>query len=120
MIYVDDLTACIPNKKWRYEWSCHLFSDSSVEELHKFAKKLGLRKSWFQDSTLPHYDLTKNKRGVAMRAGATPCSRQKLIGTLLAFQKKKLDAGYCLKREDEQHCVHWWDGGKCCSCGHGE
>lgn len=29
-----------------------------------------------------------------------------------------IDEGYCAKREDKQHCVHWWDCGKCCSCGH--
>lgn len=37
----------------------HLISDESIEELHKFAKKLGLKRSWFQDHKKhPHYDLT--------------------------------------------------------------
>lgn len=23
----------------------------------------------------------------------------------------------CPKREDEIHCVHWWEGEPCCDCG---
>jgi hypothetical protein len=28
------------------------------------------------------------------------------------------DEGACSAREDGVHCVHWWDGEPCCSCGH--
>jgi hypothetical protein len=24
--------------------------------------------------------------------------------------------GYCIKRDDETHCLHWWEGEKCCNC----
>jgi len=27
------------------------------------------------------------------------------------------DDEHCPKRADETHCVHWWDGEACCSCG---
>lgn len=29
-----------------------------------------------------------------------------------------VEEGYCEKREDETHCVCWWEGEACCSCGH--
>ena len=70
MIYVDSLRSCIPNHKWRWNESCHLFADS-LEELHEFALKLGLKRSYFQaGSIVPHYDLTANKRKEAVKKGA--------------------------------------------------
>ena len=30
----------------------------------------------------------------------------------------KLSDGWCPKREDELHCVCWWDAEPCCSCGY--
>lgn len=77
-VYVDDsnIPAAVRNgprvhdSKW-----CHLFSDTSDEELHAFAARIGLRRAWFQnpDSTLQvhrHYDLTIGKRRQAVAAGA--------------------------------------------------
>lgn len=61
-VYVDDITPCIPNANWRWSKSCHLIADT-VDELHQFAKQIGMRRSWFQDDRrLPHYDLTENRR----------------------------------------------------------
>jgi len=60
----------VPNAFWRYRQSCHLFSDDNLPELHAFAHKLGLRREWFQDRDLPHYDLTARKRAAALLAGA--------------------------------------------------
>ncbi len=79
IIYVDPLFFCIPNPRWRYNKSCHLFSvnDPGNIELHKFAKEIGLRKSWFQNSKFfPHYDLTSNKRLSAVRNKAVECDRK--------------------------------------------
>lgn len=46
------------------------------------------------------------------------------LSDFLCFMKAKEEQeliirkrdGYCPLREDEQHCEHWWDGGKCCGC----
>ena len=72
MIYVDQ--AKIPaevrngSKIHTSEWS-HLTADT-IEELHRFAVKIGLRRSWFQDDGIhPHYDLTAGKRWQAIRTG---------------------------------------------------
>lgn len=78
-IYVDELKAYAQRAQpgaERYfgngKQSCHMFTDGDLEELHQFAARIGLRRSWFQNhATLPHYDLTPRRRRLAMRAGAT-------------------------------------------------
>lgn len=69
MIYIDALKACTPKKGWRWNSSCHMFADS-LEELHEFAERIGMRRAWFQNKKLPHYDLTANRRQLALRNGA--------------------------------------------------
>ena len=29
------------------------------------------------------------------------------------------EEGHCESRDDKTHCNCWWDGARCCSCGHG-
>lgn len=78
-IYVDALFPCIKNKNWRYNESCHLVGDTE-EELHSFAKKLGLKRQWFQQRhKLSHYDLNKSKRAKAVEMGAIEVSRKKIV-----------------------------------------
>jgi hypothetical protein len=80
-VYVDDahIPATIRNGPARHTstW-CHLFADTQ-DELHAFAARLGLRRSWFQPgparrdgspSPYWHYDLTARKRQQALRLGA--------------------------------------------------
>jgi len=67
MIYVDKLRNW-PNKKAKW---CHLLSDEGEEELHTFAKRIGLRRKWYQGQRdLPHYDLSPGFREKAVEAGA--------------------------------------------------
>lgn len=67
MIYVDDLV----DYGWRLGPSCHMWTDSEdLEELHKFAELIGLKRSWFQDKRLKHYDLVESKRKLAVANGA--------------------------------------------------
>ena len=68
-VYVDPMSKCIRSKKWRYDSACHLIGDTAAE-LHAFAASLGLKRTWFQNSLLPHYDLTRNKRRQAVKLGA--------------------------------------------------
>jgi hypothetical protein len=54
-----------------YYTFCHLTADTK-EELISFAEQLGLREEYIQESrngTL-HFDLTKNKRFLAIKLGA--------------------------------------------------
>jgi hypothetical protein len=79
-VYVDDsnIQATVPNGRVQHtsRWS-HLFADTQ-EELHEFAEKLGLRRSYFQGGPehgrLWHYDVTEGKRWQAIRLGAQPVS----------------------------------------------
>jgi len=77
-VYVDELLGCRRNKNWPYDESCHLLADS-VDELHGFAENLRLKRSWFQNKSLPHYDLTSGMRARAVRAGAVEIDRKMLI-----------------------------------------
>lgn len=65
--------------------SCHLTS-SSLDELHVFAARLGLRREWFQEHPIAsHYDLTPSKRALALHYGAVFVSaRQQSIARRVA------------------------------------
>lgn len=42
-----------------YDYKGHMVSDKSLDELHQFARQMGLRRDWFQNHPVhPHYDLT--------------------------------------------------------------
>jgi hypothetical protein len=80
-IYVDNTR--IPARVGRTtgRWS-HLTADT-IDELHTFAERIGLRRSWFQTCKRKcgpegqpcphwHYDVTDSKRTEALVAGAQP------------------------------------------------
>lgn len=78
-VYVDPLQPTPKSKQWPYGSACHLYADSD-EELHDFARRLGLLPAWFQDHhTLPHYDLTAGKRRHAMKAGAKSATMRETV-----------------------------------------
>lgn len=64
-IYVDPLI----DHGWRLGPSCHMFA-SSLDELHAFAARLGLKRVWYQEERVPHYDLTARVRARAVLLGA--------------------------------------------------
>jgi len=77
MIYVDEMGPCLANRNWRWHENCHLFCDGDLEKLHAFAKRIGLKRAWFQDnSDLPHYDLTRPMRDRAVANGASQVDRK--------------------------------------------
>jgi hypothetical protein len=80
-VYVDPLMACVPNKQWPWNRSCHMVADT-LEELHAFAEALGLKRAWFQSAErhkLAHYDLTIGRREKAVRKGAIELSRHEFV-----------------------------------------
>lgn len=89
-VYVDN--ARIP---WRGKLWCHLVADS-VDELHLFASRLGLRRSWFQKfATYPHYDVTVECRKNALALGAFEGTRPQIItcGRQMKFQLLEANIG---------------------------
>lgn len=80
-IYVDPLFKATPRtvKAQRHGRSwCHLITDGDLEELHEFAEKIGLKRSYFQRAIIPHYDLTPSKRALAVKEGAIEKSANEL------------------------------------------
>lgn len=70
-VYVDDMRMPARVGRVSARWS-HLTADTD-EELHAFARRLGLKRTWFQDHAIPrfrHYDVTDTKRREAIRLGA--------------------------------------------------
>ena len=61
-------------------WS-HLVSDTSYDELHEFAERLGIPRRAFQGD---HYDLPEEMRDSAIDLGAEPVEGRELIRRLLA------------------------------------
>jgi hypothetical protein len=68
-VYVDQYPEWlgVPDK---WKGGGHLFA-TDLEELHAFAKSIGLRREWYQGEDFPHYDLTARKRKLAFQSGAT-------------------------------------------------
>ena len=73
-IYVDTIK--------RYdsgEW-CHMAVDGTLDELHEFAQRIGLKREWFQDHpVVKHYDLRASKRKLAIEHGAIEVSNCHLV-----------------------------------------
>lgn len=82
-IYVDPLAYARQRVVGvRVDYWCHMATDSAdLEELHRFAQSIGLKREWFHNSglTVPHYDLTPNKRERAVAAGAVEVSAKELF-----------------------------------------
>ncbi|MBN7458585.1 DUF4031 domain-containing protein [Mycobacteroides abscessus subsp. abscessus] len=69
-VYVDDMRMSARVGRIQARWS-HLQADTD-DELHEFAERLGLKRSWFQKpgTAIAHYDVTDSKRAEAIRLGA--------------------------------------------------
>lgn len=91
MICVDPLTKN-PNPKSKI-WveSCHLVTDNGdYDKLHRFAERIGLKRKWFQeDASLPHYDLTANKRRRAVMYGAKQITKRELVAIIQRSREAK-------------------------------
>lgn len=66
---------------WRDRMWCHLISDTSLDELHSFAAKLGVPERGFQGD---HYDLPHDLRVQAIEHGAREVSSREIILALRA------------------------------------
>ena len=73
IVYVDD--AYIPYGRMIM---CHMIADTE-EELHEMARKIGMKREWFQTGSVWHYDVSLNKRAKAVLYGAVEVSTKELI-----------------------------------------
>lgn len=93
-VYVDNVRV-----EWRGRRWCHLVADS-IDELHDFAKELGLQRAWFQHAaSYPHYDVTVEVRARALERGAFAGSRMQIM---TCARKLKAELGQPRPRSPEQ------------------
>lgn len=79
---------------WRYGRMvmCHMFADT-YEELHAMADKIGVARRWFQDhARLPHYDVCKSKRILAIKLGAIEATKEFTVEMMRKHETKQQEA----------------------------
>src|SRR5918995_1769936 len=74
-ILVDELRE-YPDARLPFACWCHMATDGSFDELHAFARRLGLRRAWFQRD---HYDLPAHGRAAAVALGAEEVATGELL-----------------------------------------
>lgn len=78
-VYVDEIVRHGSSEDFPWPRSCHMYADS-LDELHRMAEAVGLRRSWFQDRAgLPHYDLVPARRAKAVELGAIEHTRAEMV-----------------------------------------
>lgn len=109
-VYVDDMFMAAQVGSLSAVW-CHLFVGpfDPVDELHTFARRVGLRVSWFQgppDHLWPmwHYDVTKTVRAKAVKAGAVQVeylggTGQIMVAATDAMRAAEVQAGVTYDRK---------------------
>ena len=71
-----------PPKWWQRErWWGHMVSDSSYDELHAFAERLGVPRRGFERD---HYDIPEHLHAAAIEEGAELVTSKELVRRLTA------------------------------------
>lgn len=84
--------------KMVYTDNIHLIA-STTEELHAFAKKIGLSQNWFQHHDRhPHYDLFGRKKKKAIEMGAMLVSKREIVLICQANYPEKFNPQYKQKQ----------------------
>lgn len=73
-VYVDPVFEWPGKGKW-----CHMMTDGDLSELHAMADRIGLKRSYFQPKSSPHYDLRPSKRLLAVQQGAIEVDGGELV-----------------------------------------
>lgn len=66
---------------------CHMMS-KDLEALHAMAARIGVRRQWFQNKPggVPHYDICKSKRVLAVKFGAVETDRNGIAEVIRHFR----------------------------------
>jgi len=106
-VYVDDWRQ--PARFGRHDkiWS-HLTvgPGDDIAELHDFAARIGLKRSWFQDLPWPreHYDVTDNKRRQALAQGAVAIPWREAAQQRRQAIERHRRAGQAVAQEQAPEC----------------
>ena len=84
-VYVDDM-----NWSFKSFILSHMYADT-VEELHEMAKRLGLKREWFQNKRkkLPHYDISLSKKRLAIGLGTVPVKYPNHMRKFIKLKKEE-------------------------------
>lgn len=82
-VYVDNYRA-----KFRRMIMCHMIADT-LPELHEMAQKIGMKSSWFQPKSFPHYDVCLSRRKAAVELGAIEVTPQELVSNIRRIRAAK-------------------------------
>jgi hypothetical protein len=95
MIFVDTICEypkeAVVAKARRYggRW-CHMWCDGNVDELHRMAEQIFLKREYFQNvEGFPHYDLVESRRKLAIQFGAQEVSLRAWIKAHRKATRKK-------------------------------
>lgn len=66
---------------------CHMLADTE-EELHAMAKRIGMRREWFQPKSSPHYDVCLSRRAKAIEFGAKEIGREETVALIRKLREQ--------------------------------
>jgi hypothetical protein len=76
----------------------------TLDELHAMADKIGIQRKWFQNKSIPHYDICKTKRALAIENGVKEVSSRELVK--VSRRKKCLtEIEFVCKHFDRQNAM---------------
>ena len=67
---------------------CHMIADT-IEELHEIADKIGMKRESFQPKSFPHYDVSKERRALAIKLGAKEIGRREVVAVMRRFRESQ-------------------------------
>lgn len=82
-VYVDQ-----QKNPYRGMLMCHMLADT-LDELHAMAKTIGMKREWFQPVSTPHYDLSQEKRKLAIKHGAIEIDARKTVEIIRKYREAK-------------------------------
>jgi len=91
-IYVSPLEVVKYTRSWRWRQKACLFvdTDGCLEDLHKFAKVIGMKPSWYNPSvTIPCYYISSRHFEAALSLGAKCLRRGVLIGVYARWKRDR-------------------------------
>jgi hypothetical protein len=75
----------------------HMATDGPLEELHLMADAIGVNRKWFQnkgqDQSMPHYDICKSKKAMAIQLGAVEVNDREVIRKCFPKWREFMDKG---------------------------
>lgn len=78
---------------------CHMLADSE-DELHNMARQVRMKREWFQNSRVPHYDICMERRAMALAKGAIEIDRGR---TVQLMRKHGWGGSRCGRGHDNRH-----------------